>query len=88
MKVDQLASVKRWQVQHRRQSPLEYHAWDAVLTLWLLGWVGLAPAAVLHWSWLVAACAPLAFAPSLYVACRRRLHRSGRLRCDWLPALG
>jgi len=29
----------------------------------------------------------LFMAPSFYVALRRRLHRAGRLRCDWLDSL-
>jgi len=27
------------------------------------------------------------FLPGAYVALRRYLHRSGRLRCDWITAL-
>ncbi len=84
MTLHQMSSIKRWQVAHREASPLEYHAWDAVLTLWILGWVGMPPALMLHWSWLVALCVPLFFAPPAYVRLRRRLHQRGRLRCDWL----
>ncbi len=87
MTLHELSNVKRWQVAHREDSPLEYHAWDAVLTLWLLGWVGVPPALLLHWTWLVVLCVPLAFTPPFYVRLRRRLHERGHLRCDWLAAL-
>jgi len=87
MNLRQMSSVKRWHLAHQEDSPLEYHAWDAVLTLWLVGWVGVPPALLLHWTWLVVLCVSLSFAPPAYVRLRRRLHASGRLRCDWLPAL-
>lgn len=87
MNVSQMSRIKRWQLEHRREAPLEYHAWDMMLTLWVLGWMGVAPALLLHWTWMVAACVPAFFAPSMYVRLRERLHDSGRLRCDWLPAL-
>lgn len=88
MTLRQMSQLKRWHVDHREHAPLEYHAWDGVLTLWLLGWMGVPPALLLHWTWMVLACIPLAFAPGAYVRLRLRLHRRGRLRCDWLPALG
>jgi len=87
MNVRQMSSLKRWQVAHRDRSPVEYHAWDAVLTLWLMGWVGVPPALLLHRTWAVMLCLPLFFAPRAYVSVRARLHARGRLRCDWLPAL-
>jgi hypothetical protein len=86
MTLQQLAVVKRWHVLHRRDRPVEFHTWDTVLTLWLLGWLGI-PAELILWQlYGLAACAGLLFAPGAYVALRRRLHRSGRLRCDWLEA--
>lgn len=87
MTLRQMSSLKRWHVAHRDGQPLEYHAWDAVLTLWLMGWMGVPPALLLHWAWGVVACVPMFFAPPLYVRLRRRLHERGRLRCDWLGAL-
>jgi hypothetical protein len=86
MTVQQLSYVKRWHVLHRRQRPVEFHAWDSVLVLWLLGWIGL-PAGLILWQPDgVLACAMLLAVPNAYIALRRRLHRSGRLRCDWLEA--
>jgi hypothetical protein len=86
MTLDQLAGLKQWHVAHRCQHPVEFHAWDAVLTLWLIGWIGLAPAVLLDELYGVVLCTLLFFAPSGYVNLRRRLHRKGRLRCDWLEA--
>lgn len=86
MTVDQMSELRRWHVAHH-DAALECHAWDAVLTLWLLGCMGPAPALLLGWAWLGALCVPMFFAPSLYVRLRARLHARGTLRCDWLPLL-
>lgn len=88
MTLRQMSLLKRWHVEHRDDAPLEYHAWDAVLTLWVLGWMGVAPLLALDLAMLLPLCVALFLAPAAYVALRRRLHRRGRLRCDWLPALG
>jgi hypothetical protein len=86
MTLQQLTVVKRWHVLHRRDRPVEFHAWDAVLTLWLLGWLGI-PAELILWQlYGLVASAALLFAPGAYVSLRRHLHRRGRLRCDWLEA--
>lgn len=87
MTLGQMSTLKRWHVAHRDHAPLECQAWDLVLTLWVLGWMGLPPALLLHWTWLVAACVPMYCAPPLYVRLRSRLHRRGALRCDWLAVL-
>lgn len=83
----QLTAMKAWQVAHRAAQPVEYHACDAVLTLWLVGWMGAPAMVVLDQPWAVLACVALFFAPRHYVALRRTLHRRGQLRCDWLEAV-
>lgn len=84
MDLDTMQRIKRWHVRHQQQHPVEYHAWDAVLTLWVVGWVGWIPAFCMEAMW----AAPLLVAgmagPTVYVAWRARAHRSRRLRCDWL----
>jgi hypothetical protein len=87
MTLQQLSRVKRWQVAHRACAPLEYHVWDTVLTLWLMGWVGLPAAVLVQTAAGVAACIAMSFAPAFYVELRTLLHQTGRLRCDWLPVL-
>jgi hypothetical protein len=87
MTLKQLHAIKRWQDAHKPQRPLEYHAWDGVLTAWVVGWMGEPAALILWWPGAIVGCAALFFAPALYVRLRRRLHRSGRLRCDWLDSL-
>lgn len=37
MTLTELHRIKLWHVAHRRDRPLEYHLWDAILTLWLMG---------------------------------------------------
>lgn len=84
-----LQRIKRWLVAHRARQPLEYHVFDAVLTLWMLGWIGWLPALLLDlalWCWPL--CLLAVHAPALYVRWRRRLQAAGRLRCDWLALLG
>ncbi len=43
MTLNELQRIKQWHVHHRQDHPLEYHLWDAMLTLWLMGWVGWLP---------------------------------------------
>lgn len=87
MTLKQLAQVKRWLILHREQHPVELQAWDLVLTCWVLGWVG-TPGLVLMDLWPVLPLCPLALLlPTFYARLRSRLHRAGRLRCDWLTAL-
>ena len=86
MTLQQLSAVRRWHITHHRQGSLEDQAWDAVLTCWVLGWIGVPPALVLAPAAGGLLCVVLFFAPSAYVALRRWLHQRGRLRCDWLDS--
>lgn len=86
MTLNQLRSLKRWHVAHRHDHPLEYQAFDAVLTLWLLGWVGVAPVLLLDLEVLLPLCLLGFLAPELYRWLRLWLHRRARLRCDWIAA--
>ena len=88
MTLQQLSAVKRWHQTHRHEAALEYQLWDAILTCWVLGWVGLPAAVVLAPRGGLVACALLFCAPELYVALRTWLHRRRRLRCDWLASAG
>ena len=88
MTLDQFHDLKIWHTRHAGDRPLEAHVWNGVLTLWLMGWVG-PPAAWLIGNDVEAAGALLLLPlPAAYVWLRRRLHRCGWLRCDWLSALG
>ena len=78
MTLAELQRIKQWHVAHRAEHPLEYHLWDGVLTLWLLGWVGMLPVAIFGVVGIAA--------PDLYIAWRTRAHRASRLRCDWIVA--
>ena len=84
MQLAEMQRIKQWQVDHRRTRPLEYHLWDAMLTLWLMGWMGWLPAFAFGGLWILPLCLAGVSAPGLYVAWRSRLHRQHRLRCDWL----
>jgi hypothetical protein len=83
MTLDELQRIKKWQVAHRMDHPVEYHMWDAILTLWVMGWVGWLPAYAFGALWTMPLCALGMAAPSLYVAWRLKAHREHRLRCDW-----
>jgi hypothetical protein len=84
MTLQQLSVLKQWHVLHKRERPIEFHTWDAVLTLWLMGWLGVPAELILSQLYGLITCAALLLAPRAYVQLRRRLHHSGRLRCDWL----
>ncbi|WP_137894825.1 hypothetical protein [Ramlibacter sp. 2FC] len=84
----ELQRIKQWHVDHRAQHPLEYHLWDAVLTVWLLGWTGWLPALVLDEAWALPLCPIAILSPALYVAWRARAHMMRRVRCDWLSGPG
>jgi hypothetical protein len=86
MTLDQLATVKDWQVSHRAYHPVEYQVWDAMMTGWMLGWIGVPVALVLSPFFGSALSGLLLLLPTLYLRGRRRLHRRGLLRCDWLVA--
>ena len=84
MTLDELQRIKQWHVVHRGDHPVEYHLWDAVLTVWLIGWVGWVPAFAFGLVWATPLCMLAMFAPTLYVAWRMKAHQTRRLRCDWL----
>jgi hypothetical protein len=87
MTLQQLAQIKCWLRLHGGRHPVELQAWDLVLTCWVLGWVSV-PGLMLLEAWPGLPLSLLAFLlPTLYAGTRRRLHRQGRLRCDWLTAL-
>jgi hypothetical protein len=87
MTLGQYHALKLWHTRHSREHPIEKETWDAVLTLWMSGWVGGAVALILGAPLAEIACIALLFLPSTYVALRAKLHRTGRLRCDWIIAL-
>ena len=87
MTLDQLQALQQWHQHHQDERPMEGRLWSAVLMLWLLGWVGAPAAWLLEWDLATLAGGLLVFVPGRYVAWRERLHRRGRLRCDWIVAL-
>jgi len=84
MQIAELQRIKQWHVCHRQDHPVEYHLWDAMLTCWLIGWVGWIPAFAFDALWAAPLLATAMSAPTLYVTWRMRAHRARRLRCDWL----
>lgn len=86
MTLQQLTTVKRWHLTHHRERSLEYRLWDTMLMCWVLGWMGMPAAVLLAPVAGVVGCLLLYSAPALYVGLRRRLHRRGVLRCDWLDS--
>lgn len=86
MTLQQMSRVKHWHLTHREGHRIELVAWDLLLTVWVIGVVGL-PASAMLGSGLGLVLSAVAVAlPTLYVALRRRLHRKHRLRCDWFAA--
>ena len=59
-----------------RTTRMEYHLWDGMLTLWVLGWVGWLPAMVMDALWAL----PLCVAGICTAAALRAPGASGRTR--------
>ena len=83
----ELQRIKQWHVAHKSDHPLEYQLWDAMLTLWMMGWIGWLPALILDALLAWPLCLLALYAPGLYVDWRRCAHQQQRLRCDWLDRL-
>lgn len=86
MTLQQLASIKHWYLTHPLGHHVEHQVWDGVLSAWVMGWAGLPAAWFTQSAALLMLCGVLLPLPGLYVALRRRLHRQGRLRCEWLAS--
>ncbi|RYF49795.1 MAG: hypothetical protein EOO27_32945 [Comamonadaceae bacterium] len=84
MTLRELQRIKQWHVAHRADHPVEYHLWDVVLTLWIMGWVGWLPACAFDEAWAVPLCFAAILVPNLYAGWRARAHRLHKLRCDWI----
>lgn len=87
MTLAQMTLTKAWMDAHRWEAPMEYHTFDGVLTLWLMGWFGAPASVLLDLDWAILACAALFFVPAAYLGLRRRLHERQCLRCDWLEVV-
>jgi hypothetical protein len=79
----QLQRIKQWREAHRQRF-VECQLWDAVLTLWMLGWTGWLPAFTLDANWALPLCLLAVLTPQFYVSLRARAHDAERLRCDWI----
>ncbi len=85
--VAKLQRVKNWHATQRGARPVECQIWEAVLTLWMMGWMGWLPAYTFEAPWAYPLCLLGVLAPRLYVRLRARAHEMQRLRCDWLDLL-
>jgi hypothetical protein len=86
--LSELQRIRQWLVAHRAEHPVEYNLWDAVLTVWLMGWLGWLPALTLEMEWMLPLCLAATMSPGFYVHWRERAHAARRLRCDWLGRRG
>lgn len=79
-----MGKLKDWHALHRGTHSVEYKVWNAVLTAWLMGWIGFLPVLTFDTLWDLPFCLLGVLAPQFYVYVRVRAHKTGRLRCDWL----
>ncbi|MCJ0764390.1 hypothetical protein [Variovorax terrae] len=86
MTLSELQRIKQWHVAHKSEHPLEYQLWDAVLTVWVMGWVGWMPAYAFEQFWALPLCGAAILAPRFYTRWRRKAHQAHKLRCDWLAS--
>lgn len=87
MSLHQLSLIKRWLRLHPRGHAVELQAWDMVLTVWLMGMLGVPVTLMLDTPQWLAVCLPAYLMPEMYSAARVRLHRRGVLRCDYQELL-
>ncbi len=85
MRLSELQTIRHQMLQLKATQPLEYHTWDAVLTIWLMGCVGSLGIVALELWHLAFLTAPAIVLPDAYLRWRRRAHARQRVRCDWLP---
>ena len=83
----QLERVKNWHLAQQGKRPVERQVWEAVLTLWIMGWMGWFPAYAFEAPWAYPLCLLGVLTPRLYVDWRARAHEARRLRCDWLDLM-
>lgn len=50
----ELQRIKKWQMAHQAEHPVEYELWQAVMTVWVMGWVGWLPALAFDAWWAMA----------------------------------
>ena len=79
--------IRDWHVTEHAGHPMEHRVWEAVMTLWIMAWIGWLPAYTFEATWAYPLCLLGVLAPRLYIALRAHAHHSGRLRCDWLALL-
>ena len=82
--LSELHRIQHWCKEHALDHPVEHELWDAVLTVWLMGWIGWLPTWVLDAWWAGVPCVLGMLAPSLYIGWRTQAHALKRLRCDWI----
>lgn len=87
MSLDELHRIRRWHTSHLRDHPVECRTWDAMLALWVVGWLGWLPAFAFAAWWAAPILAVAMSAPTLYVQLRVKAHQARRLRCDWLAVV-
>ena len=82
--ISELHRIRKWHVEHAQDHPLEFQLWDAVITCWLMGWVGWLPTFALDVWWSGPLCLLGMLLPSMYIAWRTRADALNKLRCDWI----
>ena len=87
MSLEELQQIRQWHAGHRRDHPVECRVWDAMLMLWVVGWVGWVPAFMFAAWWAAPILALAMSAPTMYVALRIKAHQARRVRCDWLAVV-
>lgn len=85
LSLNELQRIKQWHVDHRHDHPIEYHLWDTVLILWVMGCIGWLPTTLFHVWWALPLCVVAFFIPTTYVGWRAQAHARQKLRCEWLP---
>ncbi|MBV8501508.1 MAG: hypothetical protein JO006_07305 [Paucibacter sp.] len=87
MDLAQMARIRHWLRLHGARHPAELWIWDLICIAWVAAWLAIPLSVILGRDELMPLSLLALVLPALYVAWRSRLHRRGKLRCDWLTAL-
>ena len=85
--LSQLLLINQWHKSYADAHPVECQVWDAVLTVWVMGWIAWLPALIFDTVWVYPLCLLGLMAPKMYVRLRGTAQRCGALRCEWLKFL-
>ena len=82
-----LQRINNWHKAHPDAHAVERQVWDAVMMLWVIGWIAWVPGWIFGAAWVYPLCLFGLLAPKIYIRLRAMAQKRGHLRCEWLKLL-